>query len=149
MAAMVQQEHWTQIDGYEQYQVSSHGRVWKETYTVSFYSDAWDKQVTKEFPAAFMSPTDQNQGYLQVGLDDGDGGQDQHLVHRLVMQHFGPEPPTENHTMVNHIDGDKQNNHVSNLQWVTPAENRLHESLQRVVNEQGEDTARDRVDEWL
>lgn len=50
-------------------------------------------------------------------------------VHRLVAEAFLP-PPTEatGPLVVTHRDGDRQNNHVSNLEWITTQE-RLHRSL--------------------
>lgn len=49
-----------------------------------------------------------------------------HSVHRLVLFAFiGPRPPTV-HT--NHIDGDPTNNHLSNLEYVTPKQNLEHAS---------------------
>ena len=47
-------------------------------------------------------------------------------VHRLVAFAFWGPPPSKYHTHVNHKDGDKENNAVSNLEYVTPAENRAH-----------------------
>ena len=49
-----------------------------------------------------------------------------HRVHRLVAQAFLPPPPSEKHTIVNHIDGDRANNRADNLEWVTPSENIRH-----------------------
>ena len=45
-------------------------------------------------------------------------------VHRLVAQKYIPNP--EGKTMINHIDGNKQNNNINNLEWVTIQENLKH-----------------------
>lgn len=46
-------------------------------------------------------------------------------VHRLEMLVFNPIPGCEN-LQINHIDGNKQNNHISNLEWVTASQNIKH-----------------------
>lgn len=66
-----------------------------------------------------LNPILQNNGYLTVGLD-----KKIHLVHRLVAKHFIPNP--YDHPQVNHKDGNKLNNIVSNLEWVTAKENINH-----------------------
>jgi hypothetical protein len=55
-------------------------------------------------------------------------------LHRLVAEHFVPNPHDKK--FVNHIDGNKENNHASNLEWVTHQENIRHSvnTLGRKVN---------------
>jgi len=62
-------------------------------------------------------------GYLSVKLSKNDIRKS-YLVHQLVAKAFLPARPGV-HT-VNHIDGDKHNNCVRNLEWATPQENMQH-----------------------
>lgn len=64
-------------------------------------------------------------GYASVNLIDKQTGRStRNSVHRFVAEAFIPNP--ENKPCVNHIDGNKQNNHVSNLEWCTYKENSEH-----------------------
>lgn len=65
----------------------------------------------------------QNSGYKLVHLHHH-GQRKAHLVHRLVAIAFIPNP--DNKPLVNHKDGNKLNNHYSNLEWVTLIENMQH-----------------------
>jgi hypothetical protein len=62
-------------------------------------------------------------GYYRVNLNNKDGGRT-HKVHRLVAKHFLSNP--HNFKCVNHIDGNKLNNHVSNLEWCDYTHNNRH-----------------------
>ena len=54
------------------------------------------------------------------------------LVHRLVAESF-VKPKSPKHTVVSHLDHDKQNNKASNLRWMTPEENYAHQQLSPIV----------------
>ena len=68
-----------------------------------------------------LKPTPMKNGYLDMRFKQY--GQ-HYSVHRLVAQAFIPNP--ENKPEVNHIDRDRTNNHVSNLEWCTHKENIEH-----------------------
>lgn len=70
-----------------------------------------------------LKPSINHKGYCHVVLSK-QGGRKTLRVHRLVAQAFIPN--LENKPQVNHIDCDKQNNSVINLEWVTNGENQLH-----------------------
>lgn len=93
------------VKGFPQYQVSVYGEV---------HSHYRGGRILK--PA-------QSHGYLRVSLARN-GKHHNALVHRLVAEAFIPNP--KGLPEVNHKDFDKSNNAVTNLEWVTRAENQEH-----------------------
>lgn len=65
-------------------------------------------------------------GYRSVKLTFDNSKQRRFYVHRLVAEHYIINPDPDKKIFVNHIDGNKLNNNVSNLEFVTPRENNLH-----------------------
>lgn len=148
MSSNMTDEEWTNVENWDRYEVSNCGRIRVKSRTVRYYSDRWDREVEKEYDEKIMTPTDNGRGYLLVQFNDGDGNRKGVLVHRLVMKHFGPDPPSSEHRWVNHIDGDKTNNHIRNLEWVTPAMNRLHEAVQNVAESQSDEKVVELIRRW-
>lgn len=64
-----------------------------------------------------------NCGYYRVSLYN-QGQSKKYFRHRLVAEHFLDKP--EGKDFVNHIDGDKSNNNLENLEWVSQSENEKH-----------------------
>ena len=64
---------------------------------------------------------------IQVLIADGSKRNSTYFIHRMVAFTFCKKDPGRN--LVNHIDGNKQNNYYKNLEWVTPAENTRHAIL--------------------
>jgi len=75
-------------------------------------------------PEKIISGWTTQQGYQKVSLTDLEGKTSDHFIHRLVARAFISNP--ENKRCVNHIDGDKQNNLLDNLEWSTHSENEIH-----------------------
>lgn len=110
-------EEWRPVPGYEgMHEVSNFGRVKSLSFEV--IGRGGKPRRKKEL---ILKPGILGRFYHGVKLS---GMHRLLLVHRLVAQAFIPNP--ENKPYVNHIDGHKTNNHVSNLEWVTPAENNSH-----------------------
>lgn len=104
-------EEWKWVKGYEgYYKISNHGNL------MSFLGKK-NGRLRKN--------TNKNGWYLTVVLIAG-GKTETRRIHRLVAEHFIPNP--YNYPQVNHKDMNKQNNHVSNLEWCTRKQN-IHHSI--------------------
>lgn len=103
-------EIWKDVNVYEgAYQISNLGNI-----------KSLPRKNTK---GKILKPAKNNRGYLRVGLCYK-GKVRYDSVHRLVAETFIPNP--KKLPEVNHIDGDKLNNKVENLEWVTKGENQSH-----------------------
>lgn len=93
-------EQWIDAPRFPNYEVSTYGNVRNKS----------TKRMLKPFPDRY--------GYLRLSI----GTVDNVYIHRLVCEAFYGLPSDRN-AQVNHIDNDRQNNHVLNLEWCTPREN--------------------------
>lgn len=108
-------EIWKAIPGHEgKYEVSTFGNVRSLTRWYPFRGNFKRSVIGRNLKHC------KSGFYLCVTLD----GKKVYYIHKLVGMAFLPNH--ENKTQVNHKDLDKYNNHVDNLEWVTPAENALH-----------------------
>lgn len=129
-------EVWKDIINYEGlYQISNYGRV-----------KALEKDVVrrkcgiKHCLEIIMKPVSDKDGYLSVTFCVHSKGKAKTFkVHRLVAQAFIPNP--ENKPQVNHKDGNKENNSVQNLEWVTGKENIQHAYKTNLMNQSGKNNA--------
>jgi hypothetical protein len=87
------------------------------------YSATRDGRIFNHKIGKFMALSKMPEGYLRLNIKN-DSGQKKFLVHRLIALTFIPNP--ENKSQVNHIDSNKSNNSVENLEWITNKENREH-----------------------
>lgn len=97
-------EEWRPVRGSSKYEVSSYGRVKSRHQSLAVH---WDKG-----------------GYQQISIRLKAGNPKRFSIHRLVAEAFIENP--DNLPQVNHIDGNKQNNFVENLEWCTPQGNMQH-----------------------
>lgn len=90
--------------------------IWKEIPDLPGYSVSNKGRVKKDSTGQIMVLS-KNGGYCRITISKH--------VHRLVAQAFLEPPESEEKCWVDHIDGNRSNNDVSNLRWVTPSENTL------------------------
>ena len=110
-------EIWKDIEGFEGYQVSNHGRVrtYNKITSNSLYPvRRWKNRILK-------LKTSKRDGRVRVCLWK-DGREYTLTVHRLVAIAFLGTPEDESMT-VNHKDGDPSNNMLSNLEWMSKGDN--------------------------
>ena len=103
------EEIWKTIEDFPNYEVSTFGNI-KNTTT--------NKMLKLQQNYA---------GYVKITLCTNNKKSNSCIVHRLVANSFIPNP--ENKSTVNHIDRNKSNNHIDNLEWATMSEQNYHSAL--------------------
>ena len=90
--------------------------IWKPILELPGYSVSNKGRVRKDDTGQIMALS-KNSGYCRITISKH--------VHRLVAKAFLENPKDETKCWVDHIDGNRSNNNVENLRWVTPSENYL------------------------
>ena len=112
---MGKKELWKPVVGYEGlYEVSNYGNI-RSLDRIVVYSDG----RTHKYNSCIIKQTE-NKGYLYVGLNKNNKKSSE-KVHRLVAKSFIDNPG--NKPCIDHINGNKADNKVTNLRWVTYKEN--------------------------
>ena len=100
-------EEWRDIEGFPWYAVSNTGRV-----------------VNVRSNRELTPCVDRSNGYAVVNLYDETGKPRRKYLHRLMAEAFLPNP--DNKRTINHIDCNKSNNTLDNIEWATDSENMRH-----------------------
>ncbi len=100
-----------EIENYDNYLIYTDGKIWSKYYN------------------KYLKPEVSPKGYLRVRLSQNTIGK-KFFVHRLVAQHYISNP--NNLPFINHINQNKQNNNVENLEWCSALYN--CQSIRRNTN---------------
>ena len=109
---IIDDEEWRTIFDFPNYEVSNKGNIRSKEYNDSLGHLRSSKKLKKQV---------NNCGYEYVILSSKEEKHKTLTVHRIVAKTFIPNP--EEKEDVNHIDGNKLNNNVNNLEWTTTQEN--------------------------
>jgi hypothetical protein len=122
-------EQWKWIKGYnKQYMISNYGNVIKVQRSIVVERNG--KKFIRNKSQRELKKDISNRGYLRVSLIKNKRDIKHYRVHQLVLNHFGKKPLkvllNPSIYFVNHKDGNKKNNHIDNLEWMTTQENIQH-----------------------
>lgn len=111
---MTKIEIWKPVPNFDAFEASSTGKVRRI-------------RSCKGTPIQDITPRKGVDGYWRISIKQ-DGVRLCTTLHRLICQVFHGDPPSDRHC-VSHLDGNKDNNSVSNLAWATYSENELQKRL--------------------
>lgn len=111
---------WVPIPGFESlYEISEHGLI---------------KSIGLKRRKVILKSRIDRAGYYTVRLTRN-GKTETHFLHRLIAKAYIPNP--ENKPWVNHLNGDKKDNSITNLEWSTASENTKHAYANHLVKKKG------------
>lgn len=102
------------IPGYPDYQISDTGRIWNVK------------------TQRYLKPSKKSNGYYVINLVAINGKRKKELVHRLIAITFLPNP--NNYPEVNHIDRNRGNNVLSNIEWCNRSQNMRNARTNHIVS---------------
>jgi hypothetical protein len=137
---MRRKENWKDVKGLEGfYQISDRGRVKSLPRKI-----VTAHGVTRSVLGGILRPYKSVKGYLTVKIGISQQSKKHYFLHKMIAEAFIPNPYNKKH--VNHIDGDKLNNKISNLEWVTFKENITHAFKNRlIISARGEEAGRTKL----
>lgn len=100
--------------------------IWRECVDYNMYEVSTFGNVRNKKTGKILRQSKREGGYMSVGLMRNDDTRKTPSVHRLVASTFIENP--ENKPQVNHLDKNRSNNNVNNLEWCTSKENNIHKS---------------------
>lgn len=106
--------------------VSDDGKVYTMNHSYLRKNGRMDNRKGKQ-----LKPSIDKDGYEKVVLTKN-GIRKTYTVHKLVAMAYIPN--LENKATINHIDGNKRNNNVLNLEWATEKENQIHKWKNGLAN---------------
>jgi hypothetical protein len=116
------EEIWKDIEGFNNYQISSIGRVRSKERIVQYKNSIGT--IRKLIPEKIKSLTISTSGYHRTNISDNSRNQVSKTIHQFVANAFLEKIPGK--PFINHIDGNKLNNRIENLEWCTQSENISH-----------------------
>lgn len=114
---------------------------WKKINFASNYQVSNTGLVRNRNTNYILKGRETKRGYVQVNLKIDDKNKFMNkYIHRLVAEFWLDRPQEQEKNEVNHKDGNKKNNHISNLEWVSAKENSYHRV--NILNKKNTDNKR-------
>lgn len=124
-------EKWKFLKDSDRYEISTHGKVRSVDYVDTFIGSG-KVPCERKKKGRMLIISHNGKGYKKVGL----ANIGQKYIHRLVAETYLPNP--EGKRTVNHLDGNKSNNRLDNLEWATHSENQFHSKATGLAKKGGE-----------